>query len=137
MPEKPDAIFNPLSWTLILLILGLYFLYSWHQGNLNDQAKGKDAQLSEIVQLLNDTSTSLDASEHTVQSLHSEIAALTEHYRQQERLLLRELEIAHQGIQAVQRDIDALRAQHAGTLAAEAQKPNHVGCVPPSAILTH
>jgi len=36
MSEKHDPVFNPLSWTLILMLAGLYALYSWYQGNLKE-----------------------------------------------------------------------------------------------------
>lgn len=122
MSEKHEPIFTPLSWTLILMLVGLYALYSWHQGNLKESLAGKEAKLSETTQLLTAKDAKLDTSEQTIQGLQADIEALTGQYRQQEQSLMDELGTAKQDLQGLMADMEALRTEDAAILDAEAQK---------------
>jgi chemotaxis protein MotB len=111
MPEQSKRAFTPLTWLLLLVVIGLIALLWWYGGALRQDLTNQRAKTAQHAQQLMEAKANLDSAARTEKTLHDEIQGLAD-----------KLEAAHQTNLGLKHDIEALQQQHADALAGERRK---------------
>jgi chemotaxis protein MotB len=111
MQENPSSVYKTLTWLLLLVVIGLYALHHWYSGTLKESLAAQQAKVSEGAQQLKEARTGIDLAAQTEKGLRGEVQGLTGR-----------IETAAQANLAMKGDMEALKTQHAETLAAEQRK---------------
>jgi outer membrane protein OmpA-like peptidoglycan-associated protein len=118
MAESTPSASKTLSWLLAVLLIGVVALYSWYNGKQAEIMSGKDEEIARSAERLAGSEQMLGQALETEKGLQAEIDTLSTTHEAEKQDLLGKLDAAAQANKALQVDMEALKDQHAQTLAA-------------------
>jgi outer membrane protein OmpA-like peptidoglycan-associated protein len=122
MSESGAPVSRTLSWLLLIVLIGVYALYTWHEGVLRKELSAKDAELSQSAQRLSDAGTKLDASLKAEEELRGQMAALKQGHAAEIEALNGKVAAGENANAALREEMAAAKAQQAAALQAEQDK---------------
>jgi outer membrane protein OmpA-like peptidoglycan-associated protein len=122
MSDSGAPVSRTLSWLLLIVLIGVYALYSWHEGVLRKELSAKDAELAQAAQRVSDAGGRLDASLKTEEELRGQIEALTQGHAAEVEALTGKVAAAEKANAGLKDEMAAAQTQQAATLQAEQEK---------------
>lgn len=122
MPAASSGLFKPLTWLLLLALIGVIALYDWYTASLKQQLAGRDEAVEQTELQLLQTGKKLDSAAQEGARLKQEMDDLTAQYQGEAKALSGKLDAAKEFNAALRDQMEQLEQSHAATLAAEQQQ---------------
>ena len=123
MSDSTSGVLKPLSWLLLLALIGVLALYNWYTDSLKQQIAGRDEAMEQTELQLLETGNKLESTAAQETRLKQEMDDLTARYEAEAKTLMGKLDDANQANAALQSDLEQLKQSHADAYAAlEAEK---------------
>lgn len=118
MSDSTSGVSKPLSWLLLLALIGVIALYNWYTTSLKQQLAGQDEAIEQTELQLLQADKKLNSAAEQETRLQQEMDALTTRYQAEAKTLMGKVDLANQANAALQSDLEQLRQSHADAYAA-------------------
>lgn len=118
MSDSTSVVSKPLSWLLLLALIGVIALYNWYTTTLKQQLAGQDEAVEQTELQLLQAGEELKSAAAQETRLKQEMEALTVRYQAEAKTLMGKLDVANQGNAALQSELEQLKQSHADAYAA-------------------
>lgn len=118
MSDSTSGVLLPLTWSLLIALIGVTVLYNWYTDTLKQQLAGRDEAIERTELQLLDAGNKLKSAAAQETRLEQEMDALTARHQAEAKALTDELDVANKAKAALQSNLEQLEQSHAAAYAA-------------------
>lgn len=122
MSDSGRSFWKTIALLMALALAGVYALYQWYSGTLDDQLVAQDSQILTSAHQVKELDALRAKAEEAAKAARAEMDGLKRQYESEKADLSRQQEVLVGSKVGLEHDIESLNAAHAAALAAEREK---------------